>query len=140
MRHDPESMLATLLAYFTAEIPPAISGRGLPAFDAIISTPPDNMDEKQFCVYLAEGQDSENSFSEVFICHVQLPAIMDVDFVGYHTALWKLVHGFDSAEVGAETKNTTHQTWYPSEMQGGAGSFAIYEMQFTGAQDDCDLD
>ncbi len=136
---EADEILEKINQYFQANLPALLLGKGLDNFDRYLAEPPLEVQTKELCTYLAEGNYIDSSSGESFIIQGQLPGVMNPAF--YHSIIWKLMKGFDPALVGMTTKQMTYSAWYPGESdEGGSSSFLLYEIKFDSNLDDCDMD
>lgn len=134
-----DEIIDSFMVYMEAVLPDLLNDLSLPDFEKYIQQPPVDPDLVTLSAYMSNGNHNESDAEETFMLQAQLPAVMNP--AKHHKAIQEGIRQFDPNTVYADTLGSSYVTFYPGEVQDGAGSsFIVYEIQLMNELDDCQDD
>jgi len=137
MRQEIDEICETLKNHFELVIPEDLAFRGMSTVEDFLDTPPDDSENRQFCVYMSDGNDTEDAREDGVIIQLYLPG--ETQAHKWVSAIFPFVRRVDPAIVGHVTKSVSYLGFFPGESEEGGGGVIIYfEMKFSSRTDSCD--
>lgn len=137
MRIEIDEICTTLKDHFEAVIPEDLAFRGMSSIENFLDTPPSDPNNRQFCVYMSDGSDTEDYREDGVIIQLYLPG--ETNAHKWASVIMPFVRGVDPLMVGHVTKSVSYIGFFPGESDEGGGGVIIYfEMKFSSRTDSCE--
>jgi len=137
MRMEIDEICTTLKDHFESVVPEELAFRGMATIENFLDTPPNDPANRQFCVYMSDGNDTEDSREDGVIIQLYLPG--ETQAHKWTSTIMPFVRGVDPLLVGHVTKSVSYIGFFPGESDEGGGGVIIYfEMKFYSRTDSCE--
>jgi hypothetical protein len=139
MRKEIDEICTIVKNYFASNAPAVLLAKGLKTIELFLDEPASDPEKRQICVYMADGNDTVDSFDDGILIQVFLPG--ETSAHKWTAALWPLIRKFDPKTVFHTDKSASYIGFFPGESdEGGGGCIIYFEMKFTTRVDSCDID
>lgn len=131
-----DAILTDFKDWLETELPAELTAAGASSIDSYELDPPVDPDVRTVALYPGDGLRQVDFSTENFIVQVQLPG--EVTPRLHHTAVQKVIQRYPVNRVRANSVELNFSTYYPGEVvDGGGGSFIIYQVTLLDQLDDC---
>jgi len=139
MRLEIDEICSILKTHFASVVPAKLVSKGLKTIELFSDAPPVDPDLRQLCVYMSDGDDTVDSYSDGVLVRIYLPGEQNVH--AWTSALWPIIRAVDPKTVRHTDRSAGFVGWFPGESGEGGGACEIYfEMEFSSRADSCDID